>query len=75
MHVSKIAPSVAAKNQQTSKNKTVEGAALLNAETVSVEGSRPLDKNEHTKPTDVKDPLEDIPLHDMLDTGVHPENG
>lgn len=75
MHVSKIAPSVAVKIQQTSKNKTVEGAALSEAETVSVEVSWSLDENAHTKPIVVKDPLKDIPLHDMSDAGVHPKKG
>ncbi|KAK1362988.1 Cyclin N-terminal domain-containing protein [Heracleum sosnowskyi] len=70
VHVPKIAPSVAVKIQQTTRNKTVEGAALSKAETVSVEASRPLDKNAHTKPIAVKD----IPLHDMSDAGVHPKN-
>ncbi|KAL8118546.1 cyclin-A2-4-like isoform X2 [Apium graveolens] len=73
VHVSQKAPSVAVKIQQTSKNKTVEGSALSEAETVSVEGSCSLDENADTKPIAVEDPLNDIPLHDMSDAGVHPK--
>ncbi|KAK1376032.1 Cyclin N-terminal domain-containing protein [Heracleum sosnowskyi] len=67
--VSKVASPVAVKVQQNPKTKTGQVVALTETETEST-GSWLLDKNAHPEPIAEKDLSEDIPLHDVPESGV-----
>lgn len=66
---SPVASPVALKVQQQSKTKTGQLVALTETETESI-GLGFLDKNAHPEPIAEKDSCEDIPSHDVPESGV-----
>lgn len=72
MDVSKVSSPVAEKVQQNPKTETDEVVAFTETEST---GSWLLDKNAHPEPIAEKDSCEDIPSHNVPESGVPPNKG